>query len=36
MRLAQEQELLMRENRLLQVMATVPAGQFLDGSFNPN
>jgi len=36
LRLAYEQELLMRENRLLQVMATVPAGQFLDGAFNPN
>jgi Lon protease-like protein len=35
-RLTYEQELLIRENRLLQVMATVPAGQFLDGAFHPN
>jgi Lon protease-like protein len=36
LRLRAEHDLLMRENRLLNGLATVPAGQFLDTSFNPN
>ncbi|MEU5879665.1 LON peptidase substrate-binding domain-containing protein [Spirillospora sp. NPDC047279] len=35
-RLGMERDLLHRENRLLEMLPTVPAGQFLDGSFNPN
>ncbi|WP_030144903.1 LON peptidase substrate-binding domain-containing protein [Spirillospora albida] len=36
LRLRAEAHLLARENRLLDVLPMVPAGQFLDGSFNPN
>ncbi|MFC6886231.1 MULTISPECIES: LON peptidase substrate-binding domain-containing protein [Actinomadura] len=36
LRLRAERDLLARENRLLDVLPTVPAGQFLDGSFTPN
>jgi len=36
LRLRAEHDLLVRENRLLGGLATVPAGQFLDTSFNPN
>ncbi|WP_242902059.1 LON peptidase substrate-binding domain-containing protein [Actinomadura terrae] len=35
-RLAAERELLSRENRIMDALPTIPAGQFLDGSFNPN
>ncbi|GAA2579752.1 LON peptidase substrate-binding domain-containing protein [Actinomadura fulvescens] len=35
-RLHLERDLLHRENRLLDALPTVPAGQFLDGSFTPN
>ncbi|WP_433324950.1 LON peptidase substrate-binding domain-containing protein [Spirillospora sp. CA-294931] len=35
-RLRFTRDLLLRENRLLDVLPTVPAGQFLDGSFRPN
>ncbi|MEU6034987.1 LON peptidase substrate-binding domain-containing protein [Actinomadura sp. NPDC047616] len=35
-RLRAERELLVRETRLLDMLPTVPAGQFLDGAFNPN
>ncbi|WP_067487642.1 LON peptidase substrate-binding domain-containing protein [Actinomadura hibisca] len=36
LRLRAECGLLARENRLLKALPTVPAGQFLDGSFQPN
>lgn len=36
LRLAAEAELLARENRILDVLPMIPAGQFLDGSFTPN
>jgi uncharacterized protein len=36
LRLRAEHDLLLRENRLLNGLATVPAGQFLDTSFNAN
>ncbi|MFI6521605.1 LON peptidase substrate-binding domain-containing protein [Spirillospora sp. NPDC050679] len=36
LRLRIECDLLARENRLLKALPTVPAGQFLDGSFQPN
>jgi Lon protease-like protein len=36
LRLRAEHDLLVRENRLLNAMPTVPAGQFLDTSFHPN
>ncbi|MDL4770986.1 LON peptidase substrate-binding domain-containing protein [Actinomadura xylanilytica] len=36
LRLHAERELLARENRLLDVLPAVPAGQFLDGSFTSN
>ncbi|WP_067829272.1 LON peptidase substrate-binding domain-containing protein [Actinomadura kijaniata] len=35
-RLRTESDLLARENRLLETLPTVPAGQFLDGAFHPN
>lgn len=36
LRLAAERDLLARENRILNVLPMIPAGQFLDGSFHPN
>ncbi|WP_428831371.1 LON peptidase substrate-binding domain-containing protein [Actinomadura chokoriensis] len=36
LRLAAERDLLARENRILNVLPAIPAGQFLDGSFTPN
>jgi len=36
LRLKAECDLLARENRILDTLPTVPAGQFLDGSFHPN
>jgi Lon protease-like protein len=36
LRLAAERDLLARENRILNVLPMIPAGQFLDGSFTPN
>ncbi|WP_344587877.1 LON peptidase substrate-binding domain-containing protein [Actinomadura vinacea] len=36
LRLRAEHHLLIRENRLLNAMPTVPAGQFLDAAFHPN
>ncbi|HLV74869.1 hypothetical protein FHX41_3697 [Actinomadura hallensis] len=36
LRLEAECDLLARENRILDTLPTVPAGQFLDGSFHPN
>ncbi|MFA1548076.1 LON peptidase substrate-binding domain-containing protein [Actinomadura chokoriensis] len=36
LRLSAERDLLIRENRILNVLPTIPAGQFLDGSFTPN
>ncbi|RFS85285.1 peptidase S16 [Actinomadura spongiicola] len=36
LRLECEGDLLARENRILDVLPMIPAGQFLDGSFNPN
>ncbi|TDD69998.1 peptidase S16 [Actinomadura darangshiensis] len=36
LRLEAERDLLARENRILDVLPTIPAGQFLDGSFTPN
>ncbi|WP_347813288.1 LON peptidase substrate-binding domain-containing protein [Actinomadura sp. KC345] len=36
LRLEAERDLLMRENGILDVLPMIPAGQFLDGSFNPN
>ncbi|MFG2086087.1 MULTISPECIES: LON peptidase substrate-binding domain-containing protein [unclassified Spirillospora] len=36
LRLGAERELLARENRILDVLPMIPAGQFLDGSFHPN
>ncbi|XRQ02808.1 LON peptidase substrate-binding domain-containing protein [Actinomadura welshii] len=36
LRLEAERDLLVRENRILDALPTVPAGQFLDGSFHPN
>lgn len=36
LRLAAERDLLDRENRILDVLPMIPAGQFLDGSFAPN
>ena len=36
LRLAAERDLLARENRILNVLPVIPAGQFLDGSFTPN
>ncbi len=35
-RLAAERDLLARENRILELLPMIPAGQFLDGSFNAN
>jgi Lon protease-like protein len=35
-RLRAERDLLVRETRLLDMLPTVPAGQFLDGVVNPN
>ena len=35
-RLEAERDLLARENRILDVLPMIPAGQFLDGSFTPN
>lgn len=36
LRLRAAQDLLIRENRLLNAMPTVPAGQFLETAFHPN
>lgn len=36
LRLDAERDLLARENRILDVLPMIPAGQFLDGSFHPN
>jgi len=36
LRLAAERDLLTRETRILDALPMIPAGQFLDGSFNPN
>ncbi|KAB2368796.1 MULTISPECIES: LON peptidase substrate-binding domain-containing protein [Actinomadura] len=36
LRLAAERELLVRENRILDALPMIPAGQFLDGSFTLN
>ncbi|WUH96338.1 LON peptidase substrate-binding domain-containing protein [Spirillospora sp. NBC_00431] len=36
LRLEAERDLLVRENRILDVLPMIPAGQFLDGSFNAN
>lgn len=36
LRLAAERDLLARETRILDILPMIPAGQFLDGSFNPN
>ncbi|MFI0484500.1 LON peptidase substrate-binding domain-containing protein [Actinomadura sp. 9N215] len=36
LRLEAERDLLARENRILDVLPMIPAGQFLDGSFNAN
>ncbi|HEY8480191.1 MAG TPA: LON peptidase substrate-binding domain-containing protein [Spirillospora sp.] len=36
LRLEAEHDLLARENRILRTLPTVPAGQFLDGSFHLN
>ncbi|TDC69768.1 peptidase S16 [Actinomadura sp. GC306] len=36
LRLEAERDLLARENRILDVLPMIPAGQFLDGSFHPN
>lgn len=36
LRLEAERDLLARENRILDVLPMIPAGQFLDGSFTPN
>ncbi|GAA4335530.1 hypothetical protein GCM10023178_48810 [Actinomadura luteofluorescens] len=36
LRLEAESDLLARENRILDVLPMIPAGQFLDGSFTPN
>ncbi|NKZ07525.1 LON peptidase substrate-binding domain-containing protein [Actinomadura latina] len=36
LRLAAERDLLARENRILNVLPMIPAGQFLDGSFTAN
>jgi Lon protease-like protein len=36
LRLAAERELLVRENRILDSLPMIPAGQFLDGSFTLN
>ncbi|TDD83041.1 LON peptidase substrate-binding domain-containing protein [Actinomadura rubrisoli] len=36
LRLAAERDLLARENRILDSLPMIPAGQFLDGSFAPN
>lgn len=36
LRLRAEQDLLQRENRLLNGLPTIPAGQFLETAFNPN
>lgn len=36
LRLEAERDLLARENRILDTLPTVPAGQFLDGAFHPN
>ncbi|TDB95406.1 LON peptidase substrate-binding domain-containing protein [Actinomadura sp. 7K534] len=36
LRLEAERDLLARENRILEVLPMIPAGQFLDGSFHPN
>lgn len=36
LRLEAERDLLARENRILEVLPIIPAGQFLDGSFHPN
>ncbi|QXJ25422.1 LON peptidase substrate-binding domain-containing protein [Actinomadura graeca] len=36
LRLAAERDLLARENRILDALPMIPAGQFLDGSFHPN
>ncbi|MFI0407013.1 LON peptidase substrate-binding domain-containing protein [Actinomadura sp. 3N508] len=36
LRLEAERDLLVRENRILDVLPMIPAGQFLDGSFHAN
>ncbi|QKW35339.1 LON peptidase substrate-binding domain-containing protein [Actinomadura sp. NAK00032] len=36
LRLAAERDLLHRENRILDILPMIPAGQFLDGAFTPN
>ncbi|MFD0687067.1 LON peptidase substrate-binding domain-containing protein [Actinomadura fibrosa] len=36
LRLRAEAELLARENRILDALPMIPAGQFLDGAFTPN
>ncbi|OLT34491.1 peptidase S16 [Actinomadura sp. CNU-125] len=36
LRLRAERDALVRENRILASLPTLPAGQFLDGSFHPN
>lgn len=36
LRLAAERDLLARENRILDILPMIPAGQFLDGAITPN